>query len=705
MSWLSRLYETYEIISANESLNKGLEPYFHKLEKCHLEVVLTDSGKFSRARSLVTYEEAGGKKKWNGESTLIPITPKSLTGRTSGSAPYALAEKIHYLAPNYLELGGTKKSYYQDYIDQLSHWCRSEFKHQKAEAVLNYISEGTLLNDLIKENLIYVYECEGKEFLITNWKAQAEEKSSNEKPDIFFITGMKDQGQLMVRWVVESDGDPNSSTWDDSSLHEAWINYQKFETSKDTGFCQILGKQAFITNTHPKGIIQTKDANGAKLISKPTDDTYLTYQGRFHDQEDAVSISFEVSQKSHNALRWLLRRQGRFIGENSMLVAWAVSGKTIPPPLAATTEFGLDSISSDTALDDFDEISDYSPPSLDESVSGQDHSLDLGHSFATKLSRYMHGYRATLSDIDQISIMAIDSATPGRMGITYYRETLPKSYLDRITQWHVDMAWPQRVEAEANQQKDQIKGDARWSIGAPSPFLILKSAYGDMSENNKALRKNTVERILPCITDNQKLPLDIVNRAIKRACNRNAKRLPEQYSSRYSELAAWEKELSVACSLYKGYLIRNTERSEISMALEESSTSRDYLYGRLLALADNIESYALNKSDEKRPTSAERLMQRFADRPFSTWRNIELALQPYINRLKSGDDKSRSFVYSRNSLMEEIQNLFVSSEQFKLDKALTGEFLLGFHCQRLALRKKPLEKTTIESESTEEQGA
>jgi hypothetical protein len=28
------------------------------------------------------------------------------------------------------------------------------------------------------------------------------------------------------------------------------------------------------------------------------------------------------------------------------------------------------------------------------------------------------------------------------------------------------------------------------------------------------------------------------------------------------------------------------------------------------------------------------LMQRFADRPFSTWRNIELALQPYTQRLQ-----------------------------------------------------------------------
>ncbi len=70
------------------------------------------------------------------------------------------------------------------------------------------------------------------------------------------------------------------------------------------------------------------------------------------------------------------------------------------------------------------------------------------------------------------------------------------------------------------------------------------------------------------------------------------------------------------------------------MALEEDRTSGDYLYGRLLAIADYIERKALQLGGEDRPTTAARLMQRFADRPFSTWRNIEIGLQPYMQRLQ-----------------------------------------------------------------------
>lgn len=112
------------------------------------------------------------------------------------------------------------------------------------------------------------------------------------------------------------------------------------------------------------------------------------------------------------------------------------------------------------------------------------------------------------------------------------------------------------------------------------------------------------------------------------------------------------------------------------MALDTSNTSRDYLYGRLLAVADEIESFALYKTGEKRMSNAIRLMQRFADKPYTTWRTIELSLQPYIARLGG--------TYGTTQL-DEIMNQFDANE-FVLDQALSAEFLLGFHCQRLSLR-------------------
>lgn len=123
------------------------------------------------------------------------------------------------------------------------------------------------------------------------------------------------------------------------------------------------------------------------------------------------------------------------------------------------------------------------------------------------------------------------------------------------------------------------------------------------------------------------------------------------------------------------------------MALEEDRTTRDYLYGRLLAVAEHLESRALYIAGEKnRDTMASRLMQRFADRPHTTWRTIELSLTPYKARLRSNRG---GFLFEMDQLIDQLMNLFSTNDQqesFLNDRPLSGEFLLGYHCQRQVLR-------------------
>jgi CRISPR-associated protein Csd1 len=120
------------------------------------------------------------------------------------------------------------------------------------------------------------------------------------------------------------------------------------------------------------------------------------------------------------------------------------------------------------------------------------------------------------------------------------------------------------------------------------------------------------------------------------------------------------------------------------MSLEESRTTRDYLYGRLLAIAENVEQRALHLANEKRDTNAAKLMQRFADHPYSTWRNIEGALTPYKTRLRA---KRPSILLERDKLLDTVMGMF-SREDFISENKLSGEFLLGYHCQRAALWPK-----------------
>ena len=125
------------------------------------------------------------------------------------------------------------------------------------------------------------------------------------------------------------------------------------------------------------------------------------------------------------------------------------------------------------------------------------------------------------------------------------------------------------------------------------------------------------------------------------------------------------------------------------MALERDRKKRDYLYGRLLALAEHLEGRALNVAGEGRETNAARMMQRFADRPYSTWRTIETSLTPYKARLQV---KRPGFLIDVGKEIDEVMKAF-STEDFLSDHRLTGEFLLGYHCQRAELWKKPDDDT------------
>ena len=667
MSWLAKLYETYEAVSNIDELNESLEPYFHKNEQCHVEIVLDEEGNFIRAESLVHEVNYRHQTYWKGEDTVIPITPKSLTGRTRGAAPYPLAEQIQYVAKDYPDFGGAKESYFKEYFKLLNSWSLSEFTHFKVNAVAKYVAKGAVIRDLLKAGILFSYMNDAQKTLTTNWSKQGpcEESSKKKlpKPPLLNAVNKNEQGNVKIRWRVQRPGDADELTWNDPVLVKKWQDFQ-VDQNKENGLCQILGKKSFIASNHPKGIIPK--ANDAKLISVPSDESYLTFKGRFTNADQPCALSFEVSQKAHNVLRWLIARQG-YHNNEQVFVTWAVSGKSVPDPLGDIwAVLGEDiNIPAETEENEGAEV---------------DHTIDIGQSFALRLNKYIAGYLTDIQPTESIVVLGLDAATKGRMGITYYRELLASEFLKRLEDWHTQFAWPQRHTVEIVNEKDgkELIKKTIWSVSSPVPQSIAEAAYGDILKSNAGLKKSLLERIMPCIVDGRPFPRDVLMASARRASN------PMSYKNDKKWL--WERNLGITCALYKGFYQRhpdNKQRRGYAMTLEESNDSRDYLYGRLLAIAERIEEIALNVAGEKaRPTTAQRLMQRFADHPFSTWRNIELALQPYMQRLQS----SRApFLHKRKKELDTVLCALSSVDDSTRDKPLTGEFLLGYHCQRLAL--------------------
>jgi CRISPR-associated protein Csd1 len=462
----------------------------------------------------------------------------------------------------------------------------------------------------------------------------------NQTPPIFSC-GIP-QPDCFVRFVVETPFETGGLPWKDAALISDWERYY-MSTKTDKALCYVTGQVVPPSQLNPGKLRNAGDK--AKLICT-NDASGFTYRGRFTDELQVMQVGYEVSQKAHSALRWLIEKQGYRNGSQA-IVAWSVQGAQLPPLLDDTDALFKD-LPSDTETAYTDEI------------------------LAGKLKSMIQGYRQSLNVTDRVVVMGIDSATPGRMSITFYRELLGSAFLDRIEEWHRTCSWKHGWKSRGEpDEKGKSKPRYFTFVGAPSPKDIAYAAYG-MRVDDK-LKKATVERILPCIIDAQPLPADIVQSVVNRAKMRTS------FETKWE----WNKVLSIACALYR----KLNERKRYQMALEKTRTSRDYLYGRLLAVADTMEERALYQAGESRSTNAARMMNRFADHPFSTWRTLDNALSPY--RLRLG---RRANWYIR--MIQDIMVLF-STDDFKNDSPLSGEYLLGYYCQRDALMKKKDPEETV----------
>jgi len=633
-----------------------LLPICHTTQKAHIEITLDAQGEFRRAR-VVDKDEA---------RTIIPCTEKSAGGRTSGPAPHPLCDKLQYLAADYekhlpsvsewdqwlisnnLKNANVdykksienRRSYLTLYESLLTEWVKWGAP-KKVQIIYQYIRKGQVVADLIANRILFVDEHDIFYF------QRPFEKSKNFQPDIFdLLPGQFDaqngkikswQADAFVRWRVESD-DAIAEVWNDSEVIQYWIDYYS-STKQTKALCYVTGEETFSADQHPAKI--RNDADKAKLISS-NDQSNFTYRGRFINPHECVTVGFETTQKAHSALRWLMSRQGYVKGDLGV-VAWATSSAKVPQP----TQDPIDALDEDVPTE-------------------ESKTADTAQDVAIRLKKKIAGYQQKIGDRGDVVVMAVDSATPGRLSIVYYRVIKGSEFLERIENWHETCAWRHTyhyvevVEDEKGKKKERCIP----FYGAPAPADIAEAAYGSRLDDK--LKKATIKRLLPCIVDGQPIPRDLVDSVVRRASNRAGLTSNE-----------WDKALTIACALYRKY---KQGKEDFTMALDETRNTRDYLFGRLLAIADVMEERALSETEKKRPTNATRYMQQFSQRPFSTWKQIHELLTPYFMRL--GDNAS----YYK-WLIAQVEDLF-NADDFTSNKPLTGEYLLGYYCQRQKMWEK-----------------
>lgn len=617
MSWLLNLYETYESnldqVGVTEKKYNDQEftllPISHTTQTAHIEVDITENGNFHSA-TIVDKRDA---------NTVIPCTEESASRSGFKIAPYPLHDKLSYVAGDFATYGGKIKNEepYTYYIKQLEDWANSPHGNEKVKSIYKYLKKGHLIKDLVESKILYL---DFDNHLIKKWDKKYKVLYP-EKPQIFsVVTG--DQESAFIRFNVYSPDKILKKIWKDHKMYESFIRYYD-DLLGNKDFCYVTGKFLPRTEKHANKIRNSGDK--AKLISA-NDTRGFTFRGRFSKSHEVASISYEVSQKAHNALKWLINRQGKVI-DNRVFLVWANDNISVPNLTEDTFSINPISIEKGKTI----------------SFTNQE--------FAMKFAKALDGYKNDLSTESKVNIMILDSATTGRLAVLYYRNINREIYLDRLKNWHSTCTWLHRYRKDRD-------GNFIQFYGAPATKDIAYAAYGPEASNKVV--KGLMERMFPCIIDNKKIPLDIVKSAFYRASNPVS-----------MERWEWEKTLSITCAL-----INIKERYNV--ALDTKNKNRDYLFGRLLAIADVLERRALG-AEETRATNAIRYMNSFSKNPARTWKTIQESLQPYQVRLGT-----KGIYLSR--MIDEIASE-INYEDFN-NKPLSGKYLLGFYSQRHELYQK-----------------
>ena len=540
MSWLTSLSETYDNFysGAYEQTGEPIVPVGFIQKEVLFTVYLDADGNFHSAMR-------------NENKTIqMPSSPKA-AGRTGPPTPFPLYDELRYMAGDLSEmLEIPLEAYFESYLNALRVWSRAESAPPVLSLLLGYLERKTLAGDLRNSGYITAKDLASKSALEKLYKGMVEFRVfDGERCDYI---GIADIPEVQKDWsgrLVESLG--------------------------NTGFCYASGTATSITEIHPKLFGNTK------LISSKDAQRIFQYKGRFTSANEACMIGYEASEKAHNTLRWLLKRQG-FQSFSLNFVAWSTKCYDVIQP------------DNDLAglLD------------LDPKIR-----LDTAEEYSRFIAARLAGYQkdAAYEPTGQVVLMGLEAATPGRISINYYEEVGGREYLKRLERWYENCFWQlswydkdrKRRTGVVTPQIDAI-GEAVFGRDA---MMSARRDLRDEKSGTKQIRHFYLD-MLSCIAGGRRAPVGYAmmayHRALKPQSFRNSKGSWQRN--------AWIDSMGVALAMLKSADIKE----EYNVALNEKETDRSYLYGRLTAIADVLEARALRADDDGSDDQCRTAFHRYA---------------------------------------------------------------------------------------------
>lgn len=559
----------------------------------------------------------------------IPTTPQAESRSGSIGVPFPLADKLNFLVAE--TASGEENPRFSSYLKQLGQWCESPDSPECLRVLYKYLEKKTLLSDLMS---------------VPNLKLQYHK-------NIELKDALGSDASSFACFSVRYP-DSENRLWMRSDVRESWSRYSPTLSNEKAELCYATGSILPPLQKHPKL------SGNAKLISAEDAGFPFRYKGRFVQDRSAAVLSNIASTKAHNALRWLISNQG-FERYGMSIVAWNTA-----VPVLEESIFGDKKTRPDTF--------EFYARELRNATAGYMERL-------RKLSSTGSLDAETRHRMNNIVIMGLQAATDGRMSITYYQEIPGNLYVSRLEKWAEDCLWEMPG-------KEKVLRSPTWReiceavIGCDKVRTAMTDAQCKKSATK--LMREMQMRLLSCIVNASPLPQDFSKQAFNRAVQPLAF---TDISGRWNNFA-WAQCVSTTCSLIRKKQIQENKTAQ-SPVLDTDCTTRDYLFGRLFAVAHKIELDS--NGDYDKPTVAVRMMARFVQSPATSWLNLYRKLIPYLKRLGQNSSYTGFLADRYLSLLGMIEQKFTPEDRMD-NHPLSYEFLTGFSAQLRELYLKPEER-------------
>lgn len=627
MALLNDLIKTYDSVMGHEP--EGMEmiaPIAHQYRstKQVIDVTIDTMGHLIAPKFEINSK--------NTERTLLAMTEES-SARSSGAAavrPHGLNDSLFFMVK------GKDNRSYEAYRKQLEEWCESESPCIQAEAVLKYISNHNIVEDMLTEEAI------------------PKEKDGSADVDKY--------KKYTVRWrVLVPDG--ALETWKNEQTINSWTKFYERKHAENSEWIidSISGEKCDKETVHPKPI---SIYGNSKLISVATqENSVFHFKGeRFTNADQLPQLGYQNSQKLHNALGWLIDTQAIPISKSALswcttdhkpkyLVCWMPA-----IPQDNNVEFQMRMLLGQNGLKQEPKYKTY----------------------YARMKRLIFGTKDEKKNFPDVSLLMTDRSGDGRFSPVLYKSFSAEEYFDKIREWHDHCAW--------------FTYDSEWAALTMKPvslFEIARCAYGVQRFNqsdapyldvNDAVFKDTVNTLLASVLDNRPIPTSLIQQIASQVS-------PERFAgNKGHEMQPFKQILRSACALLHWWHIRkNKDKEERDLSLDKENTDRSYLYGRLLAVFDCIENAALNRRSKKdeqgkfdhRDTNAMRLWSAYVAHPSVCAANLQKCVIPYLSSLPYG-----LRTYYENELTEIGGKI---AEAKTSNRPLSPEYLHGFYLERAAL--------------------